>query len=90
MRNGRVVVFPPQEVIEVVQLSTCLVCQFFDKQLPFFLVKRSVQTLWKPFGGVEVLTFENGLFLFKFVLVQDRDAILDARLWYVANNPLFL
>ncbi|KAK7815636.1 hypothetical protein CFP56_001286 [Quercus suber] len=59
-----------------------LVCQFLDKQLSFFLVKRSVQTLWKPFGGVEVLTFENDLFLFKFVLVQDRDAVLNARLWY--------
>ena len=42
MRNGRVVVFPPQEVIEVVQWSTCLVGKFFDKQLSFFLVKRSV------------------------------------------------
>ena len=42
MRNGRVVVFPPQEVIEVVQWSTCLVGQFFDKHLSFFLVKRFV------------------------------------------------
>lgn len=64
--------------------------QFLDKALPFFLVKKSVEVLWKNFGELEVFSLENGMFLFRFSNELVCDEVLESKLWYVANKPLIL
>jgi hypothetical protein len=43
-----------------------LVGQFFDKPLPFYLVKKDVTAMWKQYGEVEVFSLDNGLYIFSF------------------------
>ena len=47
-------------------------------------------SLWSNYGQVQVFSIENGMFLFKLKDEVARDAILEDRIWYIANNPLFL
>jgi hypothetical protein len=91
-RNGRVTIQPPREAVVngVEKWSSALIGQFLDKPLPFYVVKRSVEKLWDKYGSVDVSLMENGLFLFWFKDEQSREAVLEEKLWYVANKPLIL
>lgn len=59
------VVSPMEEDIEegIAKWRPSLVGQFLDKPLPFYLVKKSVEIMWKQFGEVEVFSVENGMYL---------------------------
>jgi hypothetical protein len=54
--DGRVVVKPPKEAIEEVILkwSPSLVGQFLDKPLPYYTVKRAMDSFWAQYGKIEV------------------------------------
>jgi hypothetical protein len=67
-----------------------LVGQFLDKHLPYFIVKRTVESIWAQYGKIEVFILENGLYLFKFVDEKSRDEVLEAKVWHIANKPLIL
>jgi hypothetical protein len=66
-----------------------LVGQLLDKTLPFFLVKKTVDIMWSQYGGVKVLSMENGLFIFRFPDEKTRDAVL-VKFWHIANKPFIL
>jgi len=61
-----------------------------DKQLPYFLVKKSVESMWKQYGVVEVFSLDNGMFIFIFQDEVTCEEILENKLWHVANKPLIL
>jgi hypothetical protein len=67
-----------------------MIGQFLDKPLPFFLVKKSIDIMWKRYGTVEVFSLENGLFIFRFSDEVTRDEVLDAKLGHISNKPLIL
>lgn len=71
-----------------------MVGEFFDKPLPFFVVKRFVDSQWANYGKVDVFSnvflLENGLFLFWFSDETIKDEVLEAKLWHVANKHLIL
>jgi hypothetical protein len=54
--DGRVVVKPPLKAIEegISKWSPSLVGQFLDKPLPYYIVKRTVESIWAQYGKVEV------------------------------------
>jgi len=55
-QNGRIIVKPQKEVIKegILKWSSSLIGQFFDKPLPFYVVKRTVENIWASYGNVEV------------------------------------
>jgi hypothetical protein len=67
-----------------------LVGQFLDKPLPFFLVKKAVDSMWKQYGSVDVFLMENGMYIFRFSDEMTRDEVLEAKLWNISNKPLIL
>lgn len=87
--NGRIVEKPTVQE-GIAKWFTNLVGQLLEKPLPFLLVKKSVQGLWRLFGWVEVFSLDNGLFHLKFDDLKSRDAVLEAKGWHIANKPLIL
>ena len=90
--DGRVVVKPPMEAIEegISKWSPSLVGQFLDKPLPYYIVKRTVESIWAQYGKVEVFLLENGLYLFRFADKKLRDEVMEAKVWHIANKPPIL
>jgi hypothetical protein len=90
--NGKIVVKRPKEAIEegISKWSPSLVGQFLDKHLPFFIVKRTVDSMWAQYGKMEVFLLENGLYLFRFADVKTRDDVMEAKLWHILNKPMIL
>ena len=90
--DGRIKVSPPIEVAEegsAVWRNT-LVGYFIGKRLPYQVVNSIAHKIWGKFGLMEVLTSDNGIFLFKFDSFQDACAVLDKAPWHMANRPLVL
>jgi hypothetical protein len=54
------------------------------------VVKKTVDTIWASYGAVEVFLLENGLYMFRFCDEQSRDAVLEEKLWHIANRPFIL
>jgi hypothetical protein len=90
--NGKVVVKPPLEAIEegISKWSSSLIGQFFDKRLPYYIVKKTMESIWAQYGKIEVFLLENGLYLFRFADEKLRDEVMEAKVWYIANKPLIL
>jgi len=90
--GGKTCFFPLDAVVEegIVKWKSSLVRQFMDKQLPYFLVKKSVESMWKQYGVVEVFSLDNGMFIFIFQDEVTCEEILENKLWHVANKPLIL
>lgn len=90
--EGKVFVKPSAAALAegVAKWRPSLVGQFIDKPLPFFLVKKSLELLWNHYGKFEIFSLENGLFIFRFENESICEAILEAKLWHIANKPLIL
>jgi hypothetical protein len=90
--GDKIVVSPPPEAVEegISKWKSSLIGQFLDKPLPFFLVKKSIDIMWKQYGNVEVFSLKNGLFIFRFPDEVTRDEVLDAKLSHISNKPLIL
>jgi len=58
--------------------------------LPYFLVKKYVESMWKQYDAVEVFSLDNGMFIFRFQDEATCEQILENKLWHVANKPLIL
>jgi len=91
-QDGKIIVQPPKEAIEegISKWSSSLIGQFLDKPLPFYVVKRTIERIWASYGSVEVFLLDNGLFLFRFANESIREAVLEEKLWHIANKPLIL
>lgn len=61
-----------------------------DKPLPYFLVKKAVNSMWSQCGETEVFSLENGLYIFRLQDEATCEEVLEAKLWHVANKPLIL
>jgi len=90
--DGKVVVQPAREAVDkgIAKWESSLIGQFLNKAPSFLLVKRFVEALWGQYGLVEVFALENAMFLFHFPDTRSRDFVLEARLWHIANKPIFL
>jgi len=75
-QDGKIIVQPPKEAIEegISKWSSSLIGQFLDKPLPFYVVKRTVESIWASYGSVEVFLLDNGLFLFRFADESIKDS----------------
>jgi hypothetical protein len=90
--GDRIVVSPPAYAVEegISRWKSSLVGQFLDKPLPFFLVKKSIDIMWKQYGDVEVFSLENGMFICRFSDEVTCENVLDAKIWHISNKPLIL
>jgi hypothetical protein len=70
--------------------SSSLVGQFLDKPVPYYIVKRVVESIWARYGKIEVFLLKNGLYLFRFEDEKTRDEVMEAKVWHMANKPLIL
>ena len=73
---------PPKEAIEegISKWSSSLVGEFLDKPLSYYIVKRTVESIWAQYVKVEAFLLENGLYLIKFVDKNARDEVLEAKI----------
>ncbi|GAV87329.1 DUF4283 domain-containing protein, partial [Cephalotus follicularis] len=63
---------------------------FVGKRIPFKIVKEHLQKKWRKWGGVSVITGDNGTFLFKFDNSAARDLVLSNGSWEVWGAYLVL
>lgn len=61
-----------------------------DKPLLFFLVKKTVDSMWSQYVRVEVFSMENGMYIFRSNDEKTRDAVMEAKIWHISNKPLIL
>lgn len=54
-----------------------LVGYFIGSRPPYHIVKARAEALWKPTGGMEILTLPAGFYIFHFALAEDRNRILE-------------
>ncbi|GAV71452.1 LOW QUALITY PROTEIN: Exo_endo_phos domain-containing protein/DUF4283 domain-containing protein, partial [Cephalotus follicularis] len=90
--NGVCIVEPPNEVFElgIKEWSNALVGYFVGKRIPFKIVKEHLEKKWRKWGGVSVITGDNGTFLFKFDNSAARDLVLSNGPWEVWGAYLAL
>ncbi|GAV80347.1 DUF4283 domain-containing protein [Cephalotus follicularis] len=84
-QNGVCIVEPPDEVFEVgvKTWSNTLVGYFVGKRIPFKVVKEQLEKKWRKWGAVQVITADNGNFLFKFDNSTSCDQVLRNGPWEV-------
>ncbi|GAV59562.1 DUF4283 domain-containing protein [Cephalotus follicularis] len=92
VENGVCVVEPSDEVFElgVKKWSNALVGYFVGKRISFKAVKEQLEKKWKKWGGVSVITGDNGTFLFNFDNSAARDLVLSNGPWEVWGAYLAL
>jgi hypothetical protein len=59
-------------------------------KLPFLVARSIANRIWGSLGLLEVLSSDNGFFLFSFDSVEHASAILDCALWHMANRHFSL
>ncbi|GAV65868.1 DUF4283 domain-containing protein, partial [Cephalotus follicularis] len=70
--------------------SNALVGYFVGKRISFKAVKEQLEKKWKKWGGVSVITGDNGTFLFKLDNSAARDLVLSNGPWEVWGAYLAL
>jgi hypothetical protein len=90
--GGKACVFLPDVVVEkgIAKWRSSLVGKFMDKQLPYFLVNKFVESMWNQYGTVEVFSVDNGMFIFRFQDEATCEEILENTIWHIAIKPLIL
>ncbi|GAV83566.1 DUF4283 domain-containing protein [Cephalotus follicularis] len=91
-QDGVCIVEPPDEVFEigVKRWSNTLVGYFVGKRIPFKVVKEQLEKKWRKWGAVQVVTADNGNFLFKFDNNTSCDQVLSNGPWEVWGAYLAL
>ncbi|GAV74243.1 DUF4283 domain-containing protein, partial [Cephalotus follicularis] len=82
-QNGVCIVEPPDKVFEVgvKTWSNTSVGYFVGKRIPFRVVKEQLEKKWRKWGAVQVITADNGNFLFKFDNSTSCDQVLRNGPW---------
>lgn len=57
-----------------------------EQKLPYTLVNNSAERLWGKYGLVDVLTKDNGFFLFKFNNAKGSEFVLDGGPWHMGGK----
>jgi len=90
--DGRVTVAPPLDVFEDGRelWKSTLVGHFVGQKLPYPVVNSIAKRIWGSYGLSEVLSSDNGFFLFTFDSVDHATNLLERAPWHMANRPLVL
>lgn len=90
--NGRVKVQPPEGVAAAGsgEWENALVGYFVGHKLPFPTVNTIAHNIWGKSGLEEVLSSENGFFLFKFKDHDNMCSVMERAPWHMAKKPLVL
>lgn len=90
--DGRVTVAPPLDVFEdgCELWKSTLVGHFVGQKLPYPVVNSIAKRIWGSHGLSEVLSSDNGFFLFTFDSVDRATNVLERAPWHMANRPLVL
>ena len=65
-----------------------LVIKILGKNLGYNLMRKKLQTLWKPKGGFEIIDVDHGVYMVKFDLVTDKDTVLKGGPWMIFDRCL--
>lgn len=91
IENSKVAWIPKDMAEKGIKLwERTLVGSFLDKKVYFPALKQALHRIWKPKGNLEMYSTEEGFFMLRFSLKEDRDKILAQGLWHVFNKPFFL
>ena len=92
MTDGRVTVAPPLDVFEdgCEFWKSTLVGLFVGQKLPYPVVNSIAKRIWSSYGLSEVLSSDNGFFIFNFDSVDHATNVLERAPWHMANKPLVL
>uniref|UniRef100_A0A2K1XI89 DUF4283 domain-containing protein n=1 Tax=Populus trichocarpa TaxID=3694 RepID=A0A2K1XI89_POPTR len=92
MTDGRVTVAPPLDVFEdgCEFWKSTLVGHFMGQKLPYPVVNSIAKRIWSSYGLSEVLSSDNGFFIFNFDSVDHATNVLERAPWHMANRPLVL
>ena len=90
--DGRLTVAPPLDVFEdgCELWKSTLVGHFVGQKLPYPVVNSIAKRIWGFYGLSEVLSLDNGFFLFTFDSVDHATNVLERAPWHMANRPLVL
>ena len=90
--DGRITVAPPRDVFDdsCELWKSTLVGHFMGQKLPYPVVNSIAKRIWGSYGLSEVLSAENGFYLFTFDFVDRATNVLERAPWHMANKPLVL
>jgi len=82
MTDGRVTVAPPLDVFEdgCEFWKSTLIGHFVGQKLPYLVVNSIAKRIWSSYGLSEVLSSDNGFFIFNFDSVDHAINVLE-RAW---------
>ncbi|GAV91955.1 DUF4283 domain-containing protein [Cephalotus follicularis] len=92
VENGMCIVEPPDEVFDagVKAWSNTLVGYFVGKRVPFKIVKELLEKKWGKWGNFQVISGDNGNYLFRFNSSTACDLVLSNGPWEVWGAYLAL
>jgi len=87
-----VTVAPPLYVFEdgCELWKSTLVGHFMGQKSPYPVVNSIAKRIWGAYDLSEVLSSDNGFFLFTFYSVNHATNVLDKALWHMVNRTLVL
>ncbi|KAF8394791.1 hypothetical protein HHK36_018727 [Tetracentron sinense] len=90
--DGNLILNRSEEQLEegLAEWRSSLVGFFVGPKPSFYVMKSTVERIWKLKGAVEVFSLDNGFFIFKLNCVEDKERILEGGPWYIRNSPLIL
>ena len=88
----RITIAHPRDVFDVgYELwKSTLIGHFMGQKLPYHVVNSIAKRIWGSYGLSEVLSVENGFYLFTFDFVDRVTNVLERAPWHMANRPLVL
>jgi hypothetical protein len=91
MTDGRVTVTPLDVFEDGCEFwKSALVGHFVGQKLPYPVVNSIANRIWSSYGLSEVLSLDNGFFIFNFDSVDHATNVLERAPWHMANRPLVL
>ena len=63
-----------------------LVIKLLGKLISFLVIKENLRNVWQLRGDYEVISLENGYFLRKFNLVDNREKVISSGPWMIADR----
>lgn len=87
----QIIVFPREVVQESFKRYAQTVFGYFlGNRLPFPIVERYVNNVWKKFGPVKSMMTASGFFYFKFGSDEGVKRVLEEGPWMIRNVPIIL
>lgn len=65
-----------------------LVIKLLDKKVGFKVMKTKLTSIWKLVGGFDLMDVDNGFYMVKFDLMEDREKVIVGGPWMVFDHYL--